>query len=247
MSLYVISDLHLCREKPEITAALHRFCSRLQEGDRLLIAGDLFDFWVGWHRTDPLQRELAALTGQLRARGISCAFMCGNRDFLMSKRDAAKLGLKLLPESLTKECGGKKVLIIHGDELCSNDINFQKLKATSKNPLARVLFRLLPYRVRTAMALKVRRRSMDLAPSRLRDDQRYGLIKTTASALMQRHGCSILLHGHFHRCGRHENDPAPGLTRIDCGCWEQNLSWARFTDRGIELRVRPLGTAAADL
>lgn len=244
MSLYIISDLHLCREKPEITAALRRFCAGLRQGDRLLIAGDLFDFWVGWHGADPLQRELAGLLKELQSRGIPCAFICGNRDFLMSKRDAARLHFTLQPEYVVKECGGKKVLIIHGDELCSNDLGFQKFKAFSQNPLMRMIFRLLPYRLRIAMGLKARHKSMNLAASRLKDARRYGLIPETAAALMQQYGCSILIHGHFHHCGRHEDDPAPGLTRIDCGCWEENLSWARLTDTGIELKQQPLRAPA---
>ncbi|MCE9923241.1 UDP-2,3-diacylglucosamine hydrolase, partial [Aeromonas media] len=48
MSTLFISDIHLCAQRPDMTAALVRFLERdAPQADALYVLGDLFEFWIG--------------------------------------------------------------------------------------------------------------------------------------------------------------------------------------------------------
>jgi len=54
--------------------------------------------------------------------------MIGNRDFLLSHKFETETGCKLINEPYELEHNAQKFLLIHGDSLCTDDINYQKLK-----------------------------------------------------------------------------------------------------------------------
>ena len=47
MALYVIADLHLSAENKRLCSAFAAFLNELKKGDRLIISGDFFNFFVG--------------------------------------------------------------------------------------------------------------------------------------------------------------------------------------------------------
>ena len=58
MSTLFISDIHLCAQRPDMTAALVRFLERdAPKADALYVLGDLFEFWIGDDDPNPLHHR----------------------------------------------------------------------------------------------------------------------------------------------------------------------------------------------
>ena len=54
--------------------------------------------------------------------------MHGNRDFLMSKSFCKKYGMQLIKDPTVISLYGKKILLMHGDTLCTDDVEYQKYR-----------------------------------------------------------------------------------------------------------------------
>lgn len=80
--------------------------------------------------------------------------MHGNRDFLLGRRFARRSGLTLLPAENVLDLYGRRILILHGDTLCTDDRAYQKFRRRVHNPLIQRLFLLLPLRLRLRIAEK---------------------------------------------------------------------------------------------
>ncbi len=130
MATLFIADLHLQTEEPAITAGFLRFLrGEAKSADALYILGDLFEAWIGDDDPNPLHREMAAAIHALVDSGVPCYFIHGNRDFLIGKRYARESGMTLLPEEQVLDLYGRKVLIMHGDTLCTDDTGYLAFRA----------------------------------------------------------------------------------------------------------------------
>ena len=141
MTILFVSDLHLDASRPEVTDCFIRFL-RDAEGsaDALYILGDLFEVWFG--DDDPSQdhRDVAAALSRLVASGTPCYLVRGNRDFLIGRRYAAESGLTILGEQTVVDVGGDDVLLLHGDELCTDDPGYQRFRTIARSTIARPAF-----------------------------------------------------------------------------------------------------------
>ena len=54
--------------------------------------------------------------------------MHGNRDFLISDKFCKKYGMELIDDPTVIELSGKKILLMHGDTLCTDDIKYQNYR-----------------------------------------------------------------------------------------------------------------------
>ena len=159
MACYVIADLHLDVRRPELTQALRTFVASLKPQDELYIIGDLFNFFVGLDPDDSAQQAVAEIMGAARQNGVACYFIHGNRDFLITKREAWQLNLTLLPKLYYLERFGQRLLLTHGDIFCSNDLKYQAYQRKVNNKLLQWLFRRLPLSRRRAIGAKIREQS----------------------------------------------------------------------------------------
>lgn len=89
---------------------------------------------------EPLHAEIAAALKALQQAGVPCYFIHGNRDFLLGKRFARASGMQLLPEEKVLELYGRRILILHGDTLCTDDQAYQQFRRKVHNPLIQKLF-----------------------------------------------------------------------------------------------------------
>ena len=126
-----ISDLHLDPSRPRATAAfLSSSGSDALRAERLYILGDLFEFWIGddeddFHSTEVLDSPAPSTP----SGGRRCFVMRGNRDFLLGGRFESRTGARLLADPTVEEMFGDRVLIMHGDLLCTDDHAYQRLPA----------------------------------------------------------------------------------------------------------------------
>lgn len=230
-----IADVHLCAEEPAITAGFLAFLQReAPQADALYILGDLFEAWIGDDDPDPLHAEIAAALNALKQQGVPCYFIHGNRDFLVGKGFAAASGMALLPEEQVPELYGKRILIMHGDTLCTDDQGYQRFRRKVHQPWLQKLFLALPLFVRQRIAVKMRAGSKHANSSK--DISIMDVNAEAVKAAMTRHQVQYLIHGHTHRPAVHPlkiNDrPAE---RLVLGAWHSEGSMIRVSHSEIVL------------
>ena len=129
-----ISDCHLDAGRPEITGALLEFLQVRARGARnLYILGDLFEAWLG--DDDPADDHREVIESLHRLAG-SCElfFIAGNRDFLLGEQFAGKVGMTLLEEPCSLQLGQSRVVLVHGDSLCTDDHDYQAFRTMVRDP-----------------------------------------------------------------------------------------------------------------
>ena len=129
MSACLISDLHLQENRPELTKAFKKFLvSHAADVDSLYILGDLFEAWIGDDYENDFIAEVKFELKKYSSLGKKIYLMHGNRDFMMSEDFCKKLGMKLIPDPSIISLYGRKVLLMHGDTLCTDDHAYQDFR-----------------------------------------------------------------------------------------------------------------------
>jgi UDP-2,3-diacylglucosamine hydrolase len=206
----VIADLHLdVGPSGAEPRAFLELLARLRGRPRLVILGDLFDAWIG-----PAQLELAAaqrVVAALRAlvdSGTQLEIVHGNRDFLLEQRFEAASGARVHPHGFVAELdGGARTLFVHGDEFCTLDRGYQRLKRVLRSrPLLWAAPR-LPRSLALGVARRLRKASVNalaVKPSEEKQQQRAAVGEWAAAS-----DCSVVVCGHAHKL-RDEPVAAPG-------------------------------------
>lgn len=216
-----IADLHLSQYEPAITAGFLRFLQREAiDADALYILGDLFESWIGDDDPQPLYTQVAAGLQTLKDHGVPCYFIHGNRDFLVGHRFACLSGMKLLPSENVIEIYGKRIVILHGDTLCSDDANYQRFRRIIHQRWLQKLFLLLPLFIRQHIAARMRTRSKNA--SREKSAALMDVSELAVAAALQRYQAPWMIHGHTHLPAVHPvRTDAISAERIVLGAWHQ--------------------------
>ncbi|MBN6044075.1 UDP-2,3-diacylglucosamine diphosphatase [Citrobacter sp. ku-bf4] len=239
MTTLFIADLHLCTEEPAITAGFLRFlASEARQADALYILGDLFEAWIGDDDPNPLHREIAAAIKAVVDSGVPCFFIHGNRDFLIGKRFARESGMTLLPQEKVLDLYGRRVLILHGDTLCTDDVGYQAFRAKVHQPWLQALFLALPLFIRKRVAARMRADSK--AANSTKSLEIMDVNKHAVVAEMEKYRVQWLIHGHTHRPDVHaltvNGEPA---YRVVLGAWHSEGSMVKVTADNVELIAFP--------
>jgi len=234
-----IADLHLQTEEPAITAGFLRFlAATAQKADALYILGDLFEAWIGDDDPNPLHRQIAAALKTLADSGVPVYFLHGNRDFLLGQRFARESGMTLLPEEKVLELYGKRLLILHGDTLCTDDAGYQAFRAKVHQPWLQKLFLALPLFIRMRIAAKMRADST--SANRNKSQAIMDVNPQAVVNVMEKHQVQHLIHGHTHRPDIHTlTANGAAAHRYVLGAWHQEGSMVKVTADKIELIAFP--------
>ncbi len=233
-----ISDLHLSPQRPELVAAFHEFVRGPARGAAALyILGDLFDLWLGDDQLrDPLAAGVANALAELARSGTAVYLQRGNRDFLLGERFAKASGATLLPDAVVHKLHGTPTLIMHGDQLCTDDVGYQRFRAWWQDPVHRRRFLALPFIVRRGIGAMLRagsRKAMGSKPESIMDVNAGAVV----SALRERR-VTRLIHGHTHRPARHEHDvDGRACERQVLADWYQRASYLEVSDTGMTPRT----------
>ena len=238
--ILLISDLHLEQERPDISRAfLHFLETRATQAEVLYILGDFFEVWIGDDAISPFQRSIAQALRQLSDSGTRIYLMHGNRDFMLGKAFCREAGCTLLKDPSVVELGGEKVLLMHGDSLCTQDAAYMKLRRWLRNPLSLFILRNLPLATRHKLARKLRNESR--AQTRMKASDIVDVTPDEVPRIMAAHGVRTLIHGHTHRPAVHQLmlDDQPAR-RIVLGDWDKQ-GWAlKIDENGFEQAPFPL-------
>lgn len=241
MTTLFISDLHLDPERGEVTRQFLGFLEgEARDAETLYILGDLFEAWVGDDDPDPEKRAVVEALSRIPANGVSCYIMHGNRDFLIGERFCEETGFRLLEDGTVVDIHGTKVLLMHGDTLCTDDLEYQKLRHMVRNPQWQAGFLSMPVEQRLAMAQKVREQSR--AATMLKAAEIMDVNQDAVQETVRSSDVRTLVHGHTHRPAIHslEIDGAKA-TRVVLGDWHEQGSVLRWDGEGYELVALPRG------
>jgi len=199
----LISDLHLTPDRPRASELFFDFVSRIApRAESLYILGDLFEYWIG---DDDLQDEfnaaIADALGSLSGKGVALRYMHGNRDVLAGRAFVERCGARLIDDPTLLDLHGARTLLMHGDTLCTGDLDYQKFRAYAHDPENQRKFLAQPLQERKKQMLGMRAESekskqvkiseiMDVAPA-------------AVDRALREHGYPRLIHGHTHRPAQH--------------------------------------------
>ncbi len=201
-----ISDLHLHQTRPATTAAFFCFLESEAAGAAALyILGDLFEHWVGDDQLDhdPLARRVAEALAALANHSVAIFFMRGNRDFMIGTRFANEAKLALLRDPTVITIGDRKLLLLHGDTLCTDDIAYQQFRKQARDPAWQQSVLAKPYEERVALAQAIRERSDTEKATKPENIMDVSI--ATVDAAFRDHGYIEMIHGHTHRPATHKH------------------------------------------
>ncbi|HEX7915969.1 UDP-2,3-diacylglucosamine diphosphatase [Rudaea sp.] len=228
MTTLFISDLHLDPQRPHIVDLYTELLAgEARRANALYILGDLFESWIGDDDDAALAARVAEATRALRDSGVPVWFMHGNRDFLLGADYAARAGMTVLADPSVIELGGERVLLMHGDTLCTDDVEYLKFRALVRDPRWQAQFLAKPLAERRAFAAQARgesRKHTSAAKPEIMD-----VNQEAVAAAMRAHGVHKLIHGHTHRPATHHFDLDGRLAeRVVLGDWYEQDSVVRI-------------------
>ena len=239
MARLFVSDVHLDASTPQ---AIEQFISFLEThastAEALYILGDLFEAWVGDDETDPDKGLVCRALRALTAHGVACFVLHGNRDFLLGRDFAENTGCRLLADPVIAELDGERVLVTHGDALCTDDRAYQELRSIVRTPQWQRRFLSLPLPRRELLANEARagsRRHTSRTIPYIMDVNPEAVV-----AAYRVTGVRRIIHGHTHRPAIHDTtiDGAP-VQRIVLGAWYEQGSYLRYEEGRYELHELP--------
>jgi len=198
-----ISDLHLSEERPE---ANERFFSFLEDkasrAGAVYILGDLFEYWIGDDDlAEPFNALIAGFLRNLSRDGVALSVMQGNRDFLMGPAFCEAAGARLLDDPTVADIGGTGTLLMHGDTLCADDLDYQEWRRVSRSADWQKRFLAQPLARRRETVLELReksRKALRSKPAKIMD-----VNEEAVRQAFRRNGVARMIHGHTHLPAHH--------------------------------------------
>jgi UDP-2,3-diacylglucosamine hydrolase len=229
-----VSDVHVPVDGGERARLFLAFLSTAaQQARGLFVLGDLFDLYIGARAARrPGVREISDALARLREQGTRLVFLAGNRDFQVGPELPFD---EIHPDLLVLELQGQRLLLCHGDLLCSRDRSYARARHLLRSrPVAWLAGALpVPLVLGTGRALRwystwvVGRkggRVTDLA------------VEAVLGAYREQ-GADAIIAGHVHR----ERDlvgEVDGRSRrfVGLGAWDAQGSYAELTGGRLRLR-----------
>jgi UDP-2,3-diacylglucosamine hydrolase len=239
MATHFISDLHLHPARPATNQRFLGFLEDIQgNADALYILGDLFEAWVGDDHPEPSYAPVKRALKRCNETGTPVFLLHGNRDFLLGEQFAIETGCTLLEDPTRIDLYGTRTLLMHGDALCTDDTDYQALRARVRDPEWQRGALALPLGERLELAAQARELSAlsnDTKGDEIMDVNHQEVLRMFVS-----HDVSLLIHGHTHRPGVHQLAYAGReLRRIVLGAWYEQGSVLHAEEGNLELRSLP--------
>jgi len=196
---FLLSDLHVPMQGGDALDALLALLAEARADarrTRVLVLGDLLEGIVN-------ERQLALhawpeLVDGLRAAtrdGVTVTLLHGNRDFMLGARFARATGCRVVAGGLTLTLGGRRTLALHGDELCTNDVPYQRSKRWLRSRAVRALCAAMPLPVAALVGRRARAQSGRTMAAG--DQGRFAPVEDAVRAVFAA-GFELLVFGHVH-------------------------------------------------
>lgn len=236
MARLFVSDVHLDGSAPEAIEQFLEFLKIHARGaEGLYILGDLFEAWVGDDDADPDKARVCAALRELTASGVAAFVIHGNRDFLLGRAFCERTGCELLTDPTIVELDGERVLLTHGDALCTDDRAYQGLRSMVRTRAWQRRFLALPLAARAHLAHEARAGSQAHTARVVKEimDVNTAAVEKSFRALQVRR----MIHGHTHRPAVHDIlIDGEHAQRIVLGAWYEQGSYLWYEQGSYELR-----------
>ena len=145
--IFFLSDVHLAftedEDELEKREKLYTFLDHIRtNGDVLIIAGDLFDFWYEWKHVIP--KYWFGVIHKIRSLiddGKMVFFITGNHDFEFGHYLENEVGIHCFEENVDLKFGEKTFFVGHGDGLAKKDKGYRFMKRIIRNSFSKFLFK----------------------------------------------------------------------------------------------------------
>ena len=241
----VLSDLHLSPDRPAALRAFHAFAAGpARNAAAVYMLGDVFDWWVGDDQMRmPFVADVVESMRGIADAGVALYIGQGNRDFLIGERLAAAAGASLLPEFVLLDLHGVRTLLCHGDQLCTDDVEYQAYRTRMRDPDVPARQLRLPYFVRRMIAAWLRRKSRNTKA--LKPESIMDVAIPTVEQTFRDHDAVRMIHGHTHRPAVHAHDvDGTRRERIVLADWEVDGRYLEVSETGaVERTISGAGSA----
>ena len=223
--IWLIADVHLQPGMPDhpVNRAFARFLAQIAGyADTLYILGDLFERWLGDDISLTEYDFAIEWLAQCVRQQTQIKLLYGNRDFLMRDAFWEATGVQPLPETVFTTLQGQPVLLMHGDELCTHDVAYQRIRQRLRQRWVQWLLLRMPPDRRRKLGERLRQQSREQTagkPSAWLDVAEETVLSWFHSQETPVH----IIHGHTHRPGHH---CYPGQRhRWVLGDWSEKGAW----------------------
>lgn len=240
MTTLFVADIHLSKLRPQLSDGFIEFLNTTAQAcQSLYLLGDIFEAWIGDDYNDPdLQRVFSALQ-ELSAKGVKVYFQHGNRDFLVGQAFAKRIGATLLDESIIVNVAKTRALVMHGDQLCTDDTQYQSFRSLVRSNQWQQDF--LSKTIEQRLYIAEQLRSASKQQGQLKSQEITDVNQDAVIDTMQQHDVTLLIHGHTHRPAVHNLlVNKQNATRMVLGDWGSSLWYIKCTASGCELIESPL-------
>lgn len=239
MSILFISDVHLSIKKPEITDSFFNFLNyHAIHAKALYILGDLFETWLGDDHCNIFHISIAHALKNLTKKNIPCYFINGNHDFLLGQQYANLCGMILLPaQKILRLPSGKKIVILHGDILCVNDISYLKFRKILLHFKIKKIFLSLPLYIRTYIFNTIQFYCSQFKKNKKNDV--LNIDSQTVTEILIKNKAEIMIHGHTHQLAIYKilYSTEHIFSRIVLGKWEKYGSVIEISERNTNITL----------
>ena len=233
--LLFAGDVHLSAHRPAAVAAFSAFLSGpARRTDRLSLLGDIFDLWLGDddHRTP--HPEVEAALAETVSAGVPVDLVRGNHDFLLGDAFAERTGCRLADEPLVIEFVGERTVLLHGDTLCTRDVEYQAFRRYARDPGNQRAFLARPMEERAREAARIRATSD--TRTRLKPEDIMDVTDEEVVRVLSECGATRMIHGHTHRPAVHDLALGTGrATRMVLGDWYDQGTVVVWDEAGCRL------------
>lgn len=150
MAVYFFSDVHLGEagnEKEEVKIEkLNAFLDLVRDdGEKLFILGDLFDFWFEYKHAIPKDHlKVVFQLASLIELGKEVHYISGNHDFWLGEFLSREAGIVIHRDFFETIEQNKRLFLIHGDGLSPSDWGYRILKRILRNRVNIWLYQKIP-------------------------------------------------------------------------------------------------------
>ena len=232
MATIFISDLHLDKDRPKVIRYFIDFLNNLESDiESLYILGDFVEYWVGDDDPgDGLEEVFSSI--KKKSNSISIYFMHGNRDFMISEKFCNHHGMKFLKDPTKIKLHGKKILLMHGDTLCIDDIEYQKFRTMVRSASWQneMLKKSLEERINLAKML----RAKSLSETNTKNEVIMDVNDDEVINQLRKYDVDMIIHGHTHRPNIHKIiSERKEYKRIVLGDWYDKSFILKISDGKI--------------
>ena len=207
------------------------------EAKRIILLGDIFDFWFEYKRVVP--KGFVLFQGKIKElvlSGIEVFYFIGNHDLWQKDYFEKELGVKVIRTKIAEFCFEDKVFVLgHGDGLNPKDIGYKIMDKIFSSHLSWKIFSFFPSSFALWVAHlcsfnnRTKHRKYDLQDLDITEPMYNFCVK-----YLKQRKVDYFIFGHRHI--EKEFSLEEGAKYINTGCWLDNSPFVEFDGQILSLK-----------